>query len=139
MRARAFALRTWPGGWTWAILACGLVLAPDAADAQTLVRMTRGAGVVVFPGDHRVNLGQAQPRRPPPGISIVGSPVTRICCARGSGASCVTERQVALGASTSNVLRRYGRPASQSADELGYPGVTFGLRSGQVERICVHR
>jgi len=123
-----------------AILACGLLLAPDFAAAQTLVRMTRGVGVAVFPGDHRVNLGQTRPRQPPPGISIAGSPVTEICCPGASPASCVTERQVALGASTSNILRRYGRPASQSGVELRYPGVTFALgQGGQVVRICIVR
>jgi hypothetical protein len=140
MRAQAFADETFPRRWIWAILACALLLAPESAAGQSLVRMTRGVGVAVYPGDQRVNIGQTRPRQPPPGISIAGDPVAEICCSRGSRASCVTERQVALGASSSSVLRRYGRPASQSGRELRYPGLMFGLDgSGQVERICVQR
>jgi len=140
MRDQAFAVRTFPRGWIWTILACGLLLTPDSAAAQSLVRMTRGVGVIVFPGDQRLNLGQRSPRQPPRGISIVGNPISRICCSRASRAACVTERQVALGASRSNVLRRYGRPASQSGRELRYSGMTFGLdEAGRVEQICVQR
>jgi hypothetical protein len=140
MPTRTFALGAFLGSAIWTIATSGLLLIPDTAAAQALVRMNRGSSVTIYPGNARYRIGQSHPQRAPREVTLEGNPVAAICCPGRSRASCVTERQVSLGASRASVLGRYGRPGAESSREVRYSGVSFELdRSGRVDRICIRR
>ncbi|SRR6266536_4345860 len=142
MRSRSTVLAFCLRGCVCAGAAWMLMVGPNVAWAQQLVRLNSGEGASILPSGRSYRLGERLPSPAPAEVSLEASrgTIRSICCPGPNSQtqpSCVTERQIRANATRADVVGRYGPPQSGSDSQLRYSGISFALEQGRVKRICV--